>query len=369
MNKAIVILALTSVALAGASASLYRELHAEREHVQVLEHEVQSLRTQPQAAHVTATPFSSVPAPSSKQATVSKPELVRQTPDRLAQLASLATPTPTPPEHAKLRERFSRQQQALMNDPEYRTALRKQQRLTLARQYPDLMEDLEISQDQADQLLDLLTDQQIEAMQEANRVDPEALQSDPNAMAQYRQKMMERSRAHQAAIAQALGQGGMQRWQDYQSTMGSRFRTRQLSQALETAGIPLREDQQRSVRRALAQHEKQMQQEAQDFAARLPSREEMSAADRLKLQEDQLERMQSYYERARDSVAGILSAEQLEQYKSIHDQELAMSRAALRVQRAQLEANGGENELSASGFRPVPGAMMGTAVPVMVSDE
>jgi len=28
------------------------------------------------------------------------------------------------------------------------------------------------------------------------------------------------------------------------------------------------------VRRALAQHEKQMQQEAQDFAARLPSRNE-----------------------------------------------------------------------------------------------
>jgi hypothetical protein len=175
MNKAIVILALTSVALAGASASLYRELHAEREHVQVLEHEVQSLRTQPQAAHVTATPFSSVPAPSSKQATVSKPELVRQAPDRVARLASLVTPShaPAPPDHAKLRERFSRQQQALMNDPEYRTALHKQQRLTLARQYPDLMEDLEISQDQADQLLDLLTNQQIEAMQEANRIDPE----------------------------------------------------------------------------------------------------------------------------------------------------------------------------------------------------
>jgi hypothetical protein len=268
-----------------------------------------------------------------------------------------------------LRERFSRQQQALMNDPEYRTALHKQQRLTLARQYPDLMEDLEISQDQADQLLDLLTNQQIEAMQEANRIDPEALRSDPHAMEQYQQKIVERSREHQAAIAQTLGQDGMQRWQDYQSTMGSRFRTRQLSQALETAGIPLREDQQRSVRRALAQHEKQMQQEAQDFAARLPSPNEMSAADRLKRQEDQLERMQSYYERARDSVAGILSAEQLEQYKSIHDQELAMSRAALRVRRAQLEANGGENEFSASGFGPVPGAIMGTAMPMMVSDE
>ena len=79
MNKAIVILALTSVASAGASASLYRKLHAEREHVQALEYEVQSLRTQPPPAHVTATPFSSVPVSSSKQATVPKPELVRQT--------------------------------------------------------------------------------------------------------------------------------------------------------------------------------------------------------------------------------------------------------------------------------------------------
>jgi len=46
-----------------------------------------------------------------------------------------------------------------------------------------------------------------------------------------------------------------------------------------------------------------------------------------------------------------------------------MSRAALRVRRAQLEANGGENEFSVSGFSPVSGAIMGTAVPVMLSDD
>ena len=208
MNKTIVILALTLLALTGASASMYRQLHAERERVQALEREVQTLRTQTPAAQLTATPFSAASPQASTQTTVSKQQAEPQPARRFAQVLSFDTSTSSraavPPDQAKMRERFARQQQALMNDPEYRTALRKQQRLSLVRQYPDLMEDLEITREQADQLLDLLADQQMESMQEANRLNPETLQSDPNAMAEYQQKMMERHGEHQAAIAKKI---------------------------------------------------------------------------------------------------------------------------------------------------------------------
>jgi hypothetical protein len=44
-----------------------------------------------------------------------------------------------------------------------------------------------------------------------------------------------------------------------------------------------------------------------------------------------------------------------------------MLRAALRVQRAQLDSNGWESD--PSGFAPFPGAMIGTAMPAIAVDE
>ena len=111
-----------------------------------------------------------------------------------------------------------------------------------------------------------------------------------------------------------------------------------------------------------------MRQEAETFASQFNTSSGSTLKGRLKLEEEQLERTAKYYERARASVAGILSPEQLDQYKSIHEQELAMRRAQLRVQRAQLEASGDNGDLPGQ-FGLVDGAMIGAASTVIVNDD
>jgi hypothetical protein len=370
MNKVLVILGLTTAGLASASGYLYRQLGTERERIQALEQQIESLRAQPVQPRNSATrSFSSTSAePDDAAASAEKTEIPRDV--QLAQSITMRVNSfqTAPSDPTNMRERFVNQQRALMKDPEYRTALLKQQRMMMGRQYPYLAEDLELTPEQTEQLLDLLAEQQIESMQETNAIDPSTLQSDPSAMTQYQQAMEERRKANEAALTEAIGVEGMQRWQDYQRTMGSRFRAVQLSEALRTSGMPLRTDQEKALRLALADHEKQMQQEAESFASQFNTGAGSTLKGRLKIEEEQLERTAKYYERARTSVAGILTPEQLDQYKSIHEQELAMRRAQLRVQRAQLEASG-DTEDAPGQFRFGGGSMMGTATGVIVSDQ
>ncbi|MFL6619618.1 MAG: hypothetical protein ACJ8MH_13510, partial [Povalibacter sp.] len=368
MHKGLVILTLTTAACGASSAYLYQQLGAERERSQGLEHQLKAVHEKVAIFSAVARPapvFASTGATASQQA----PTPARKENESRAVYSArlISRSAPEPDDDLAMRQRFVREQQALMQDPEYRTALRQQQRIQMMRQYPYLAEDLGLSKEDADRLMDVLADQQLDAMQDANAVDPETLQSDPAAMAQYQRKMEERQRAQQAALTQVLGSDGMQRWQEYQNTMAARFRTQQLRQALDAAGVPLEPDQERALRHALATHVKKMEDDAQTFASKMSTRGAMTAEDRLKMEEEQLERTESYYERARQSVAGILTSEQMDQYKSIHDQELMMRRAQLRVRRAQLEANGGESELSGPqmGWTSAPG---GVTTTISVSD-
>ncbi len=241
-----------------------------------------------------------------------------------------------------------RQQQVLMNDPEYREAMRMQHRMGLLQSHPDLARELGISTAQANQLLDLLAEQQLQSMQNMRPFTAGA-GADPTAMAEMQRKAEERNRANQAEIAQVIGDDGLQRWQDYQNTMGSRYRVRQLSSAFEAAGIPLREDQQQPLRQALAEHERQMRLESQTYATQTSQPNSMTPEERLKSREEQLDRLAQTYERARNSVSGILSAEQMETYERLHQQELTLQRAQLRVQRAQIEAAGSDTGASEAG--------------------
>ena len=55
-------------------------------------------------------------------------------------------------------------------------------------------------------------------------------------------------------------------------------------------------------------------------------------------QEAMLARTEQQFARSRDAVSHLLTSEQLETYKQMQDAELAMQRAQIRLQRANMEA-------------------------------
>lgn len=331
MNRVTAVLIVTSLGLGAASAYFHSQLNAERSRAAALEARVAELEQsripataadahEADAAAVADTPAIAVAA-------TSVPAVVQS---GNAQVGV----TQSTDKGQQMRERFMRRQQALMNDPEYREAMRMQQRMALSEAYSDLARELGLPQEQVNRLLDLLADQQMRSM-EAMRPLEAVAQADPAAIDDMRRRAEERQRTMQAEIAQVLGPDGMQRWQDYQNSMGSRSRVRQLSGVLEAAGIPLREDQQQALQRVLADHEQQVRQEAASNSP-LAKRGSMTTEAWLQQREDQLDRQAQIYERARNAASGVLSTEQLDVYRQLQERELTMQRAQLRVQRAQM---------------------------------
>lgn len=341
MSKSILILTIATVTSVSASTYFWNQTQHERQRAAALETRVAELeRTQTVERD---NPFA---APAVEQTETPAPATSASSPPATAATAVVTSRLGAAPmasfsrmevsgNNEEIRKRIVRQQQALMNDPEYREAMRTQHRMGLNQSYPDLAEELGLSAEQANRFLDLLVDQQLRFSQDADAFSGRP--SDPTQIAEMQRKAEERHRANQAEIAALLGDGGMQQWQEYQQTMGSRFRIRQLSSALEGTGSPLTPDQAKPLRQALAQREKQMMQEMQRNPPQWPTGK-ITASDRLKLEEDQLERMEEANKRTRAAVSHILTSDQLEAYERMHEQELKMQRAHLRIQRAQIEA-------------------------------
>lgn len=341
MNTPLIVLAMATLASAGAAAHFYTQLEDERERIGQLEARVAELQRSQPARPPAASPFATAattPEPVAAEKAPSAP--VRQPGTRLAANAFVVNPAlrPSEEERRAMRERMIRERKVLLEDPEYRKAMRMQHRLNLRQHYPDLAEDLGITNEEAERFLDLLADQQTNGFDgmEYEGLDP----ADPAQHQAFERKLAERQREHERQVAQLLGQDGLQRWQDYQQTMGSRMRARQLRDSFAAAGMPLREDQYSQLRTVLAEREREARSENQaGFFARPagpagpPGPEQVIAA-----QEAMLARTEQQFARSRDAVSHLLTSEQLETYKQMQDAELAMQRAQIRLQRANMEA-------------------------------
>ena len=367
MNKAIVILLLSTLGLGTASAYLHSQLKAERERTSALAARVTELE---HAGAVSATapvlnPFSTLP-----NATVAPPPAAPSRPAAVIGSVSFTAASPVDPSsddgkrQRQIQEMFARQQRALLKDPEYREAMRSQQRIGLSNAYPDLARELGISADKADKLLDLLVDQQLQSMGDMSFGN-----NDPATMEAMSRRAQERYQNSQAQINNLLGSDGMQRWQEYQSNGGTRWRVQQLSSALDAAGSPLRDDQRQPLHQILADSEKQSMAEMQTYASQFAQHGRMTQEDQLKFQEDQLDRLASSQERVRNSLSNILTPEQLKAYERTQDQELAMQRAVLRVQRAQMEAGLTDPNASSSTVYVPPGNVVAGATDVAMPEN
>lgn len=339
MNTPLIVLATAALACAGAATHFYTQLADERERIEQLETRVAELqRAQSPDRSTSANPFLTA-APAGPTAPIEKAPS-RPAPQPEPRLTANRVVLQTPPgrseeERRALRERMMRERKVMMEDPEYRKAMRTQHRLNLRQHYPDLASDLGVTNEEADRFFDLLADQQLDGF---DAVQDEGLDpSDPAQRQALERKFAQRQRAHERQIAELLGEDGLQRWQDYQQTMTSRMRARQLRDSFQAAGMPLREDQYSQLRTTLAERERQSRSERQNAFAAGPTGP-TSVEQMLAAQESAITRTEQEYARSRDAVSHLLSFEQLEMYRQVQEAELAMQRAQLRLQRANMEA-------------------------------
>jgi hypothetical protein len=124
------------------------------------------------------------------------------------------------------------------NDAFLNKMMRSQVRAHHKKLYADVGTLLGLSKDEAGKLIDLLTDQQLEAM---NPLDGASTQQD------LLSRMEEKRRQDQAQIAELIGADNAQKLEDFQRSLPARQELDMLARQLDGADTPLSDDQQKRL--------------------------------------------------------------------------------------------------------------------------
>lgn len=367
MSKSIAALALTTLGFGSASAYLLGELRSEREQSQSLQAQIDELK---RPRPVERDPFDRPPPPAPEVEPA--PAAVSPPPGRpkLDATASANTAVVTEaPVFANRPMMMMDRQRQLLQDPEYRKAMLAQQKYAMHRMYPDLRSALGLQPQEADLLMDLLAEQQLNLMSNQPPFRGRGQPPDAAEMERYQQQLQQQQRERDAQIASLLGDSKLQEWQSYQKTLGARMQIRELRTEWAEAGMPLREGQIEPLVNALAEEQNSRVQGSIKYRSQVDALGP-TPANRVNMMEADLERTADYNRRLHDAAAPYLTHDQLRRLDQHLNQQLEMQRANVKLMRAQQEAVArGDIQMpnaESGAFRSVPGPFVRGAEAVVV---
>lgn len=183
-----------------------------------------------------------------------------------------------------------------------RKMMRAQLRSNNKRLYGDLVDQMGLSEEQANKFYDLLTDQQ------ANNFSMRGL--DPE---EARAKMIQARKQHEAAIDDLLGADKVATYKEYQETMGVRAEVDMIARQLEAMEHSLSADQRKRLVAALIEEQR-----------RVPQPEYSSYGDGEMYNKALADWQVQYNERAADRARGILNTEQFSSYNEYQQWQAEM---------------------------------------------
>jgi hypothetical protein len=354
MHKIALVLAIAAVGEGLIALHLVQELRTERANAQTLQARVTELeRKSPQQSpgatfiavptQPTASPFTTVigaGAPAERAPVASSTVTAAN-----AMLSSRALP----PDQQQMREHMAasiERQRTLLRDPEYREAMRTQQKMMLMRGNPDVAQDLNLTADQVDRLFGTLADQTLRSMDNMNMWEE---QSDPAKLHEQQRKAAEQMRVNEAELKGVLGDAKYREWQEYQQMAGVRWEASRVRTSLANAGVPLDESLAKPLLKVLQEQQKQEMQRLQQYAAKQSNAVTASVgfvtagtggSNIIQLMTNSQESLAKTQQQQREALARVLTAEQLEIIEEEQNAELQMQRVQLQIMRAQQAAGG-----------------------------
>jgi hypothetical protein len=363
MSKTVLVLFAVSVGLGLLSLHLVNQMRAGNATIAELQAQVAKLESERQrdppapAQEPTPAPTATwqveqvAPAPATPNKETSKATAASSAPPAEPMIA--AAPS-VEDRLGMLRDSRERQRQ-LMQDPEYREAMRVQQRANVGRQYPGVGRELGLTPEQTEQLFDVLAEQQVRANEQAQLL-WESDDGDPAAMQQRQQKMqqqwMDVQKKNEAELAAHLGADKVQAWKEYQSTLPARYQAEQLRTTLAGRGVALDDDASRAIVKAYAEAQKAEMQEYANMSRTNAAPGKVAALTMVtprgfvgptapqEVYDRQLEFAKKRHQRVLDALTPYLTYEQRETLQKEQEAELKMQEAQIRMMRAQSKIDG-----------------------------
>ncbi len=287
MKAGSLILTVLIAALGVACVHLYRLLDAERE---------QTLRLAAQVQQLEAARTSSTPTPGLKSS--SGPDASRASPDPTS-VGDAGRPTSMDsPGSASLEQARERVEEEYANSPAWQKMMRESRQRPLWLLYGDLVKQLELPHDQAEQLIQLLADQRDRQMEnvQTNETDSRAFYAAGSSI----------QAQTDAAVMSLLGPEGYGEYEKYKTTLTERNEINVLGLAASARRSPLTEEQRSRLLAAMLEEKASLPPPGATSGS-------ASLAD-LPVTREHFLWFGGYYKRVRERFVPILTPEQMKEF-------------------------------------------------------
>jgi hypothetical protein len=211
----------------------------------------------------------------------------------------------------------------LLKDPEFRGALRTQNRVMFEQDLRDLPKVLGLSAEQSERLFDLLAEQRVRLLEVQSK-----LETGKSPMSNFQDT---RARNHQE-LADFLGPSNMIRYEEFRTSLQSRAEVDSVRTELARGAEPLREDQVEPFIAVVSTELQRLDQEVHDAAPPDPMRPDpVAEAKRVEL-------TVAANQRIADAARPILSGPQLAGLLDLYRRQRLQMESAGTLNRLRLEA-------------------------------
>jgi hypothetical protein len=209
-----------------------------------------------------------------------------------------------------------------MASPQGQDSMRAMMRGMMAQMYPDIEQELGLTRQEKDKLLDLLASEGTDAasLESAGLMFGGA--QDAAATREAQRKMVEAEKAQEAKVSALLG-SKYPKWEEYQSTAQARVAVDQLRSALAASGNPLSEVQSKALVTAFAGEQRRSDKETREWSR------SSAAINSPNMMQEMMQRQVQTQTRLVDVAAPILESAQLDRFKRQVEQQAAMLNATM----------------------------------------
>ncbi len=228
----------------------------------------------------------------------------------------------------------------MFKDPEMKKVMRTQQGMGIRMMYGDLAKELGLSPTEADKVMELLADRQMDASEKAMKA-MDGAEKDPAKLAQAGQEAQQAVTDYDAKLTAALGPAKMAKLNEYERTLGDRMAMQQYTASFSAAGQPLDDSQRAGLLKIMT--EERMKAPAgpldpgnKDVAASMKA---MQTGEDL---EKSIETQRQLQQRVFDRAHAVLTPDQMNAFEAAQKQQLQMQEMGIKMSKAMF--SGGDKK-------------------------
>jgi hypothetical protein len=214
----------------------------------------------------------------------------------------------------------------MFTDPEMRKTMRSQQMLGVRMMYGDLAKELGLSPQDTEQLLELLTERQMDMAAAGMK----AFDSKNPVTEDEKKRLAENSKRYDDQIKAMIGDDKYKTLQTYEASMGDRFMLQQFEGQFGAAGAPLEGNQKRQLLSLMQEERAKTPPDLNLPNSRNPAKQ-MEAFKNPETVNQYISAQETFQKRVLERSRQFLNADQVGALEKVHTQQLELLRMQLKM--------------------------------------